>query len=103
VEADAKTWRALCGKAVALCGSQQQFQQQARILKRLVQAYGPDEVERMIAGAQRLGWRDLKSLGSKEGLGRRWALEAFWQSEKRAPAKTLNALGDILQARGLVK
>lgn len=100
---DPKTWRSLCGKAVALCGNQATFQAQARILKRLVQVYGPVDVERMIAGARELGWRDLKSLGSKDGLGRRWALEAFWQSEKRAPAKTLNSLGDIFKAKGLIQ
>lgn len=100
---DPKTWRALCGKAVALCGSQATFQAQARILRRLVQVYGPVDVERMIAGARELGWHDLKSLGSKDGLGRRWALERYWQTQKGAPKKTLDALGDILQARGLVK
>jgi len=73
------------------------------ILRQLWKRYGPSEVEVMVKGAALLGWKDLRGLYSKEGIGRRWAQTAYWNREKRAPAKTLNALGDILQARGLVK
>lgn len=73
-------WRALCGKAVAICG-QAVFRSEAAILKRLVTRFGPDETERMLDGAKGLGWRSLKGLGSKDGLGRRWAVEAYWRAQ----------------------
>lgn len=93
---DVENWKRLCGKAVALCGSQDAFRKEARILQRLVKQFGPDEVEHMLAGARLLGWSSLRSLGSKDGLGRRWALAKFWETENHKPAKTPERLKAIL-------
>lgn len=97
--ADVQNWKRLCGKAVALCGSQLAFRTEANILKRLVKQFGCDDVERMLAGAQLLHWTSLKSLGSQDGLGRRWALTAFWQSENRQPDR-LASVAAVLKAKG---
>ena len=101
MKAPPETWRRLCGKAVALTG-QTAFQHEARILQRLVRQFGPEETERMLEGARLLRWTTLRSLGSAEGLGRRWALERYWQETNRAPSR-LASLGDVLQRRGLVR
>lgn len=88
-------WKHLCGLAVKLCGSQAAFRKEAVILKRLVQRFGAEEVERMLRGALHLGWNSLRGLYGPEGLGRRWALEAFWQREKRKdwePPEALRAI-----------
>ena len=89
-------WKRLCGKAVALVGSQETFRKESAILKRLVKQFGPDDVERMLVGAQLLHWNTLRSLGSKDGLGRRWALAKYWESENHKPAKTPERLKAIL-------
>lgn len=94
------TWPQLCGLAVQLCGGQSGFQPQARILARLVKQFGAQDVERMIRGAMALGWRDLKSIGSKDGLGRRWSLERYWQDQKKTPVETLESVAQTLKARG---
>jgi hypothetical protein len=93
-------WMRLCGKAVTLCGSQEGFRKESNILKRLVKQFGASDVERMLVGAQLLGWTSLRSLGSKDGLGRRWALTKFWDSEKRQP-KRLESLGQTFKRLGL--
>lgn len=95
-------WKMLCGLAVALVGGQAQFRIEARILKRLVLGYGAHDVECMIRGAQQLGWNTLRSLGSKDGLGRRWALEAYWQAQNqnRSAGKQLESVAQTLKARG---
>ena len=71
------------------------------IVKQLWKRYGPSEVEVMVKGAALLGWKDLRGLWSKEGIGRRWAQTAYWNREKRAPAKqTLESVAATLKARG---
>lgn len=97
-----KDWAHLCGLAVAICGGQQAFRMQANILKRLVLRYGGPDVEVMLKGAQQLGWKDLRSLGSKEGLGRRWAQEAYWQAhnQNKHAGKQLEGVAAVLKARG---
>lgn len=72
------SWRMLCGLAVKLCGSQQAFRSEARILKRLVTKYGERDVEIMLRGAQELHWQSLKGLASSDGIGRRWASMKYW-------------------------
>jgi hypothetical protein len=95
MKAAAPTWRSLCGVAVKICGGQAAFRLEANILKRLVLRYGMYEVETMLLGAQELGWRSLKGLGSRDGLGRRWARNAFWNGQKRG--KPLESLGAVLR------
>lgn len=71
------------------------------ILKQLWKRYGPNEVEVMVRGAAQLGWKDLRGLWSKEGIGRRWAQAAYWQRENKAPAKhSLESVAATLKARG---
>ena len=94
-------WKELCGKAVALVGSQTAFRKEARILQRLVKQYGAEEVEHMLAGAQLLKWTSLRSLGSADGLGRRWALATFWQSENHQKPQ-LESLAAVLKRKGLI-
>lgn len=96
---DVEIWKRLCGKAVALVGSQDAFRKEARILQRLVNQFGPAEVEHMIAGARLLGWTSLRSLGSKDGLGRRWAMAKFWETENRQPDR-LASVAQLLKAKG---
>jgi len=94
-------WKRLCGKAVALCGSQAKFRVESNVLKRLVKQYGSVDVEHMLIGARSLGWDSLRALGSAEGLGRRMALSRYWQEIKRSPSN-LQSVGNILKERGLV-
>jgi hypothetical protein len=70
------------------------------ITKRLVKKFGVQEAEYMIRGAALLGWKDLRGLYSKEGIGRRWALTAWWHRQKRAPAD-LERLGAAFKRLGL--
>lgn len=70
------------------------------ILKQLWKRFGPDEVEIMVKGAALLGWKDLRGLYAKEGIGRRWAQTAYWHQQKRAPAETLESVAQTLKARG---
>lgn len=72
------------------------------MLRNLYRRFREDEVEAMVKGAKLLGWRDLRAIHAKDGLGRRWAMQRFWDGEKRAHPTTLKALGDILHQRGLV-
>lgn len=88
-------WGKLCQLAVQLCGGQAQFKREANILRRLTKQYGPGEVEKMLRGAMKLGWKSLISLGSKEGSGRRMAIEAYWKATKREKAPEL--LRDIFR------
>ena len=98
-------WKKLCGIAVKICGSQEAFKKEAAILKRLVRQYGAGDVEVMLKGAQVLKWRSLTSLGSKEGLGRRWAVEAYWrehnaQRKWKAPERLKSVLWNIANEEG---
>ena len=87
------TWGRLCQLAVQLCGSQDAFRKESAILKRLVRQYGAEDVERMIRGAQALGWKSLRSLGSAEGLGRRMAIQQFWKAGEKEPvAESLRSI-----------
>lgn len=97
---DTTVRKRLCGLAVELCGSQVAFKREAAILKRLVKKFGAQEVEHMLRGAKYLGWNTLRSLGSAEGLGRRWAVEAYWQREKRRDWKPPEALREIFAKWG---
>ena len=74
----------------------------ASILKALLKKWRPDEVEVMVTGAQLLGWKSLLALNAAEGVGRRMAQARYWDSQKRAPGRTLESLGDIFRAKGLV-
>lgn len=56
------------------------------ILKALLKRWGAIEVEYMVRGAAKLGWKDLRALHSKEDVGRRVALQAFWADQKREKA-----------------
>lgn len=94
-------WKRLCGLALKICGSQEVFKRESAILSRLRKRFGTADVERMLLGAHHLGWRTLRSLGSKDGLGRRWALEAYWQQQKKAPGKELERLGQTFKRLGL--
>lgn len=97
-------WRRLCGLAVQLVGGQDAFRPEARILQRLVRAYGADRTEYMILGAQRIGWRSLRSLGSRDGLGRRLAEAAYWQNQNSRRTKQPQHIANIfaeLTRRGL--
>lgn len=93
-------WKLLCGLAVEMCGGQPAFRKEAAILKRLVKQFGAPDVERMLRGALHLKWNTLRSLGSAEGIGRRWALEAFWQREKNKSWKPPEALSSIFAKWG---
>ena len=90
----------MCGWAVQLCGGQEQFRREAAILKRLVKKFGPQDVEYMLKGALHLKWNTLRSLGSAEGLGRRWALEAYYQSEKKRDWRPPYSLRSIFAKLG---
>ena len=94
-------WRMLCGLAVQVCGSQPAFRKESNILKRLVKQFGPEETERFLRGALLLRWSSLTSLGSADGLGRRWALATFWQSENHQKPQ-LESLAAVLKRKGLI-
>ena len=92
----ATPWSRLCGLAVQVCGSQESFRKQANILRRLARQYGPDETARMLMGAKALKWKTgLTGLGTEDGVGRRWAVEAYWQRQKQG--KPMQSLGSVLR------
>lgn len=93
------TWKKLYGLAEVLLRSPEVLKRELHIMARLYHKFGANEVERMLLGAQLLGWDSLKSLGSAEGLGRRWALTAFWQSENKQPDR-LASVAAVLKAKG---
>jgi len=68
----------------------------ASIIRQLWKRYGPSEVEVMVKGAALLGWKDLRGLYSKEGIGRRWAQTAYWNRTKRS-GPTLEQIGDLMR------
>lgn len=45
----------------------------------------------MVKGAAFLGWKSLRSLSSKDGLGRRWAMSRYWQ-ERNARTEKIPAI-----------
>lgn len=97
-------WRRLCGLAVQLVGGQDAFRPEARILQRLVRSYGVHRTEYMLLGATRLGWRSLRSLGSRDGLGRRLAEAAYWTHQNSRRTKQPQPIANIfaeLARRGL--
>jgi hypothetical protein len=67
------------------------------ILRQLWKRYGPSEVEVMVKGAAQLGWKDLRGLYSKEGIGRRWASSAYWNTQKRAPGRLPESVRTVLK------
>jgi hypothetical protein len=90
-------WRALCGLALQLVGSQEKFRRESNCLKRLVKQYGAKEVSYMLRGALLLKWNSLLSLGSAEGSGRRMAREAYFATFKKGPAKLPEDLKAIMR------
>lgn len=54
------------------------------LIKRLLARWPLTEVEAMVKGAARLGWKSLRGVSSQDGLGRRWAQAAYWQSQNAA-------------------
>lgn len=73
------------------------------IVKQLWKRYGPNEVEVMVKGAALLGWQDLRGLWSKEGIGRRWATQKYWESQNRnrkLAGRELEAVAAVLKAKG---
>lgn len=96
-------WKRLCGLAVKVVG-QTAFKSEARILQRLARSYGVARTAYMLAGARQLGWRSLRSLGSKDGLGRRLAESAYWQRQNAKRPKDPQPIARIfaeLAQRGL--
>lgn len=67
------------------------------IVKALTKCFGEEEVDVMVRGAALLGWTDLRGLNSVEGLGRRWAIEAFWRGQNQRKAQLPESLGSILR------
>lgn len=95
------SWKKLVVMSIKLLGSTEVFQKhEAHILKRLVKQYGAPEVEKMLAGATLLGWHSLRSLGSAEGLGRRMAIQRYWQDQNKRPAKLPERVKAILRTMG---
>jgi hypothetical protein len=78
-------WPQLCGLAVVICGSQSAFRREARLLQRLNKKWGPEETATMLKGAKQLGWTSLKGLAGIDGVGRRMAVTACYDAEKRSP------------------
>jgi hypothetical protein len=72
------------------------------IVAQLLRKWPLREVEAMVKGAALLGWTHLRSVNSKAGLGRRWAMIRYWDEQKK-PKHVLESLGQVLQAKGLVK
>jgi hypothetical protein len=70
------------------------------IVKRLVQKFGQPDTEVMVQGAALLGWKDLRGLYAKEGIGRRWAQTAYWRSQDRKAPERLTSVAAALKARG---
>ncbi len=66
------------------------------ILKALWKKWPEREVEAMVRGAALLGWKDLRTVNSAEGLGRRMAMAKYWETENRKPAKLPERVKSIL-------
>lgn len=93
-------WGRLYGIALGYVGSEEALKGERHILKRLFVKFGPEDVERMIRGAQLLGWRSLVSLGSKEGVGRRWALEAYWRTQNQRGVRMPEIIKQVMREAG---
>ena len=74
------TWQRLCGLGMEICGGLTAFRKEARLLA-FLRRHWPREIEVMLRGAKVLGWRSLKGLAGKDGVGRRWAVEAYWRAQ----------------------
>ena len=70
------------------------------ILKALVRRWGIQETNYMVRGANLLHWPSLYALNAEEGIGRRWAVAAFWDSQKKG-GPSLEAVGQMLRKAGL--
>ena len=55
----------------------------------------------MVKGAAALGWQDLRTINSKDGLGRRMAIARYWQSEHHQKPQ-LESLAAVLKRKGLI-
>lgn len=77
-------------------------QKNGSILKAMLRRWPESEVEAMVKGAHLLGWTSLLALNAAEGVGRRMAIAKYWDSQKRRPAQTLESLGAIFKAKGLI-
>jgi len=71
------------------------------IVKALWKKWPEREVEAMVKGAAALGWQDLRTINSKDGLGRRMAIARYWQSEHHQKPQ-LESLAAVLKRKGLI-
>ena len=103
-------WRFLCGVLRKTLwqnradSSEWTFRQELSIVKQLVKRWGMRETEAMIRGAHLLGWTDLRAVNATDGVGRRWALTAYWQEQNRhggkIPERVRKILRDVLSEDG---
>ena len=70
------------------------------IVKQLVKKHGARQVNAMVQGAALLGWQDLRSLNSVEGIGRQWAQAAYWQHQNHGDWHPPEALRAIFKRLG---
>lgn len=80
----------------------EQMARNGSILKALFRRWPEREVEAMVKGAALLKWEDLRAIYASEGVGRRWAMAAYWQSQKQVPDR-LESLGAVFKAKGLLR
>ena len=69
-------------------------------VKALWKKWGARNTEAMVKGAALLGWPDLRTINSADGLGRRMALAKFWAQENTRPPKMPERLLSIFQRLG---
>jgi hypothetical protein len=70
------------------------------IVKALFKRWPEPEVEAMVRGAALLGWQDLRAIYAAEGVGRRWAMAAYWNQENRKKTVVPESVKAIFRSMG---
>ena len=70
------------------------------IVKALWKRWPERDVEAMVRGAAALGWQDLRTVNSADGLGRRMAMARYWQEQQKHPTKLPERVRAILRSLG---
>lgn len=70
------------------------------IVKALFKRWPERDVEAMVRGAALLGWQDLRAIYAAEGVGRRWAMAAYWSRENKRDVVVPDSVKAIFRSMG---
>jgi len=100
-ESDMSPWNALAGFVREHFHGELSVERNLSIAARLVKRWGIVETSHVVEGAALLGWKDLRGLNGPDGIGFRWAKEAYWRDRnKRQNWKPPEPLKQIFKEMG---